>query len=262
MAVGHFVDEFAVEEDADRSARADDFEAVPFTEWILDVLRSPVAFHIGPVRIAVAPVHPRHRFALGGKSHFGRALRPDRLAVAIILYFGRHLCRGGRTVAFLCREDEDIPRAAFDELGLDAAHPGVPVSAIGSEGMEQKAAVPRPIGSVRESALVPAVIDHEMVVAVGLLRPQVAHAFAADLHDAVFANRPDLFRIVRKGSGRIQVRRESREGRIGKQIDNAVGRNRRGALLRPQEAKAEREGEGKKEGQPVHGPHCSERRCR
>ena len=259
VAVGHFVDEFAVEKDADRGTRADDFEAVPFAERVLDVLRSAVAFHIGPVGIAVAPVDPRHRFAFGGKSHFRCAFRPDRFAVAIIFYLCRYFRRGGRTVAFFRRKNENVPRASLDELGLDAAHPGVPVSAIGSEGMEQKAAVPRAVGTVREGALVPAVIDHEMVVAVGLLRPQVAHAFAADLHDAVFADRPDLFRIVRKRSGRIQVRRESRERRIGQEIHNGVGRNRRGALLRPQDVEAEREGEREEECRPNHGPHCSER---
>ena len=137
MAIGDLVDEFAVEEDADGVARADDLHPVPFAEGILEVLGAAIALHISPVRIAVTPVDAGHRFSGFGKGFLGRALGPEGFIVAVALDLSGDLGRGDGAVFPFGRKHEDVAAATLDELALDAAHPGMAIGSIGSEGVEE-----------------------------------------------------------------------------------------------------------------------------
>ena len=205
IAVGYFVDLFTVKQNGQCGSFADHFHTVPFAKWVFDVLGSAIAFHVGPVGITFPPVHSRHRFAFLGKDHFFSLRIPDWFAVSVFRHGRSDLGGVDRAVVVFAAENENVPRAAFDKLRLDAAHPGSAVGTVFPESVNKEATVARAVGTTCHGSLAPLVFHHEMIVTVGIFRADVAHAASGYLEMTVFIEDPDFRGICRQRGFFVQV---------------------------------------------------------
>src|SRR5262249_37190698 len=97
----------------------------------------------------------------------------------------------------LAADDDEIADAALGELALDARHPrALAGTAVGADGVQQDARVAHILAAV--GALAPLVLDRKMIIAILLVRGDVAVAVARDVQHLV-GDAEDLAGILTLG---------------------------------------------------------------
>ncbi len=200
LAVEGLVHHRAIHEILQRVALGNDFEAVPFTGGGFDVVLATKADFIDPILVAATPVD-----AAFGDRLARFALLPNLLFVTVERELGAETRGQFGVIRELWREHEDVANAAFDDLRLDAGHPGVAVSAVRAVGVQENAVVLRGLLAFAPGLRAPFEFNDEMVVAVVFLRGDITITASADVEGAILGKGPDVLRVVMEIHLRIDV---------------------------------------------------------
>ena len=200
LAIERLVHEHAVDEVLQGIALGDDLHPGPLIEAGFDIVAPAKTGLVFPIDIAFLPVDPSSREGLA-RGTWG----PDLLLIAIGRKGAGDAGEEAGAVGQFRGKDEEISGAAFDDLGLDAGHPSLGVSAVRPVTVDEDAVVARLAFAGSEGRAGELVFDHEVIVAVVLVGSDITESLAADLEMAFRGKGPNLIRRVVEGHRRIEM---------------------------------------------------------